>query len=151
MFCPLLHSLPAHQWLSCKQESLATCVRVSGTQLVKAELTTPGSLEHFMQALHEACVPAYTYFKLHLPMHITPLRALAHCWLPRSCCLQILAQNVTFQISNIIYRKFLCCRGVAIVSEISVVLLAERVKAEFDRDWCSQPWPKVSSILLQSF
>ena len=31
-------------------------------------------------------VPAYTYFKLHLPMHITPLRALAHCWLPRSCC-----------------------------------------------------------------
>ena len=50
---PLLHSLPGHQWLSCKQESLRQVVRVSGTQVVKAELTTPGSLEHFMQALHE--------------------------------------------------------------------------------------------------
>ena len=116
---PLLHSLPGHQWLSCN--SYRPCMK---------------------------CSSIYTYFKLHLPMHITPLRALAHCWLPRS---QILAQDVTFQISNIIHRKFLCCEGVAIVSELSVVLLAERVKAEFDRHWCSQSAHKVSRFCFKVF
>ena len=49
--------------------------------------------------------------------------------------------DVTFQI---IHRKFFGCGGVAIVSEIGVVLLArvaERMKAEIDRHWCSTPCP----------
>ena len=28
-------------------------------------------------------------------MHITPLRALVHCWMPRSCCSQILVRCTT--------------------------------------------------------
>ena len=84
---------------------------------------------------------AYTYFKLHLP-DAHPLRALAHCWLltfmmaqsNSSLASQTLTRtrggarggdsHVPDQKSNIIHN--LCCGGVAIVSELSVVLLAER-------------------------